>query len=306
MRTGASELTSQERLPGAQQVLAAQQRGRRANPPAQGRTPAAQSQAFSPYQGQAPDKMDEGRKTSSTNVSVARNIGALRPGRNADPDHPDPNELSKISVEMTMLLLARRAVYDNMKQGNMPISTDELTRLMELDYQRGLVAKNDLFGMTFLDLMRRADDAYFYHIEPNEEFHPGYEGTRGSGFELEQSPKPQYENPHIKPMVRGKSDPYYSWEINYNVVGQWVRIAGYSKFEAAQFLAAWLAKSPSKWKSLQLDRQTWFWIGYDYANARQRGWSPHRHTPETRPGNYWWMTPPPASHPARPQERRRF
>lgn len=250
--------------------------------------------------------MDEGRGISSANVSVAGDTGALRPGRSADPDQPDPNELLIIREEMAELLLDRRAVYDKMGKGNMPISTDELTRLMELDYQRGLVAKNDVFEISFWELTTRADDEYLYHIEPDKEEHLGYEGTRGSGFELVESPKPRYENPHIKPMIRGKSDPYYSWEINYNVVGQWLRIAGYSKFEAAHFLAAWLAKSPSKWKSLHLDRQTWFWIGYDYADARQSGWSPHRHTPETRPGNYWWMTPPPASYPSRQQERRRF
>ncbi len=135
-------------------------------------------------------------------------------------------------------------------------------------------------------------------------WHEWHEGTRGSGFELEESPKPRYDNPHIKPMIRGKSDAYFSWEINYNVVGQWLRIAGYNKIEAAHFLAAWIAKSPSKWKSLDLDRQTWFWIGYDYANARQSGWHPAGRTPGPKPGNYWWMTPPPASYPSRPQERR--
>ncbi|MCX6847942.1 MAG: hypothetical protein NTY98_03385 [Verrucomicrobia bacterium] len=307
MAKGPSGPPPQQRLQESQRSIAARQQPvRGTTPPADGNNPAANSQAFSPYQGQASDKMDEGRGTSSNNVSVAGDTGALRPGRSADPDQPDSNELLKTRDEMAELLLTRRAVYDEMGLGNMPISTDGLTRLMELDYQRGLVAKSDIFGMTFLDLMARADDAYLYHIEPNKEAHPGHEGTRGSGFELEQSPKPQYDNPYIKPMIRGKSDAYFSWEINYNVVGQWIRIAGYNKIEAAHFLAAWLAKSPSKWKSLDLDRQTWFWIGYNYANARQRGWHPAGRAPGPKPGNYWWLTPPPASYPSRPQERPRF
>lgn len=83
-------------------------------------------------------------------------------------------------------------------------------------------------------------------------------------------------------MVRGYTDPYFGWEINYNVVGQWIRIAGYSRLEAQAFLAAYLAKRPSKWGTLNLDRQTWFWIGYDYADARQKGWHPK--PPEPAPG----------------------
>lgn len=48
------------------------------------------------------------------------------------------------------------------------------------------------------------------------------------------------------------------------------------------FLTAYLAKNPSKWGTLNLDRQNWFWIGYDYADARQKGWHPK--PPEPAPG----------------------
>lgn len=306
----ASGLSQQQRLQGSPQALAAQpQPVLGTTPPADGNNPAAPGQAVSPYQGEAPNTGDGGRAASPQNtpeIKDTRALRPLRPGKSPDPGEPISIERDKIEEEMTKLLLARRAVYDKKDLGNMPISTDELTRLMELDYQRGLAANTDGWGMTFIELMFNADDAHLYHTEPNEKKHPGYEGNRGSGFELEESPKPRYDNPHIIPMIRGKSDPYFSWEINCNVVGQWLRIAGYNKIEAAHFLAAWLAKSPSKWKSLDLDRQTWFWIGYDYANARQRGWHPAGRTPGPKPGNYWWLTPPPASYPSKPQERRRF
>lgn len=194
---------------------------------------------------------------------------------------------------MTALLLARRARYDKLKVGNMPLSTDELTQLMELDYQSGLIANSDPEGMTFKELKNDADDRYLYHIEPNKMNRAGYEGFRGSGFALVESPEPKFDNPHIKDMARGYSDPYFGWEINYNVVGQWLRIAGYSKAEARLFLNAWLATSPTKWGSLNLDRQTWFWIGYEYADARQKGWHPAAHPPEAKPANDGEKTPPP-------------
>ncbi|MDB6004407.1 MAG: hypothetical protein JWR15_1394 [Prosthecobacter sp.] len=76
------------------------------------------------------------------------------------------------------------------------------------------------------------------------------------------------------------------WEINYNVVGQWLRIAGYSKFEAEQILAIWIAKSPSKWKTVNLDRQTWFWVGYYYADARQKGWNTGVPAPNAQQANH--------------------
>jgi len=307
---GASGLPRQQRLEGSERILAAQQQPvGGATPTAPGGRLAAPSQAVSPYQEEAPNTSDGGRAASPQNtpeIKDTRALRPLRPGRSPDPGEPYSIERDKVEEEMTKLLLARRAVYDKKGLGNMPISTDELTRLMELDYQRGLAANSEGWGMTFDELMRYADDVYLYHTEPNEEKHPGHEGTRGSGFELEESPKPRYDNPHIKPMIRGKSDPYFSWEINYNVVGQWLRIAGYSKAEAAHFLAAWLAKSPSKWKSLHLDRQTWFWVGYNYADARQKGWHPAGRLPKARPEDHGWVTPPPASYPSRPQERRRF
>ena len=196
---------------------------------------------------------------------------------------------------MQALLLERRAAYDKMKNGNMPLSTDELTRLMEVDYQRGLEKNAD--GMSIPELGNEADDDYLYRTEPKYKFHPGHDGFRGSGFTLEESPEPKFDNPHIKHMVRGHSDPYYSWEINYNVVGQWLRISGHSRLEAERYLKAWLAVWPDKWETLHLDRQTWFWAGYDYADARQKGWHPARHPPADKPANEGSVTPPPAPHP---------
>lgn len=184
---------------------------------------------------------------------------------------------------MARVLLIRRDAYDKVKNGNMPLSTYELTRLMEVDYQRGLIAKGDSNGMTLDELANVADDFFFRYVDPVEEEHRGHEGFRGSGFALVEDPQPGFRNPFLNGMARGYTDPYHSWEINYNVVGQWLRIAGYSRFAAAHFLAIWLAKSPSKWKSLNLDRQTWFWIGYDYADARQEGWHPMAPTPAPKP-----------------------
>ena len=299
----------QQRLQESQRSTVAPQQVPESNPPTQSSKPAAQSQAVSPYEGQAPDKIEEGRVTSSKEISEVGETPALRPlrpGRSTDPGAQYSIELDKTEAQMRDLLLARRAVYDKLKNGNMPLSTDELTRLMELDYQRGLRANGTPEGMTFMDLTNVADDAYFYHIEPNRMNHPGYEGFRGSGFALVESPEPQFDNPHIKRMARGYSDPYFGWEINYNVVGQWLRISGYSRPEAMHFLAAWLGASPTKWGSLNLDRKTWFLAGYDYADARQKGWNPTGQAPEAKSGNYGWMAPPPASHPpARATERSR-
>jgi hypothetical protein len=304
---GPTAPSPQQRLQESQRSIAAlQQQVRGSNPPANGSKPTAQSQAVSPYQGPAPDKMDEGRATSSKNASAVGEDSALRPlrpGRSTDPGPQYSIELDKTAHQMRDLLLARRAVYDKLKNGNMPLSTDELTRLMEVDYQRGLRANSDSDGMTFKKLRDDADNRYFYHIEPNKTNHPGHEGFRGSGFALVESPEAQFDNPHIKRMARGHSDPYFGWEINYNVVGQWLRISGYNKLEAGHFLAGWLGASPTKWKSLNLDRQTWFWVGYDYANARQKGWNPAGHIPAAQPVNYGWMTPPPAFYPSRAPER---
>jgi len=169
-----------------------------------------------------------------------------------------------------------------MKNGNMPLSTDELTALMEVDYQRGLLANSDSKGMTLYELEYVADDHFFRYADIDEESHPEYKGFRGAGFALVESGNPQFRNPFLDDMVRGYTDRYFGWEINYNVVGQWIRIAGYSRLEAQAFLTAYLAKTSSNWEKFNLDRQTWFWIGYDYADARQKGWHPK--PPEPAPG----------------------
>jgi len=297
MGKGPSGPPPQQRLQESQRSIAALQRQEREpNPPADGSKPAEQGQTARTYRRRTPDKLAEVRETPSRSTSEAgetparRSRRSRRPGRSTDPGPQFSIEIDKVNKQMSEMLLARRAAYDKLKIGNMPLSTDELTQLMELDYQLGLIANSDSEGMTFDDLMNVADDKYFYHVEPNQMNHPGHEGFRGSGFALVENTYPQFDNPHIKRMARVYDDPYFGWEINYNVVGQWLRIAGYSRLEAMQFLAAWLGTSPTKWGSLDLDRQTWFWIGYDYADARQKGWHPAKPTPSptppAKPGNY--------------------
>ncbi len=92
-------------------------------------------------------------------------------------------------------------------------------------------------------------------------------------------------------MARGRSDPYFGWEINYYVVGQWIRIAGYIELHARLFLIAWFAEIPSKMKTLNLDRQIWFWVGYKYADARQKGWNLMTPAPAAKPRKQWRKTP---------------
>jgi hypothetical protein len=298
MGKGASGTSSQQRLQESQRTLTARQQPvRESTPPSNGNNPAAPGQAVNPYRGSAPDKMDERRGASPRNITEVRETPAPQqrqplqpplPARTPQPQpsakgtSPSPSEINAVKEELAKLLLARRAAYDKMKNGNMPLSTDELTALMEVDYQRGLLANSDSEGMTLDELQFVADDFFFRVADINKKIHRGHKGFRGSGFALVESGNPQFRNPFLDDMVRGYTDPYFGWEINYNVVGQWIRIAGYSRIEAQAFLAAYLAKRPSKWGTLNLDRQTWFWIGYDYADARQKGWHPT--PPEPAPG----------------------
>ena len=69
----ASGSSSQQRLQGSERPLAAQQQPvREATSTANGNNPAALSQPVSPYQGQAPEKMDEGRGASPRNNSEVK------------------------------------------------------------------------------------------------------------------------------------------------------------------------------------------------------------------------------------------
>ncbi|MDB6004409.1 MAG: hypothetical protein JWR15_1396 [Prosthecobacter sp.] len=277
---------SQQRPQESQRVInTPQQQVRQSNPPAKGSKPAAHSQAVSPYRGPVPDKMDEGRVAPPENLLALVPPPVRWPTRRTGWTPVPPSKLSEIEQRMAEALLARRKDHDKQGKYNMPLSTDELTVLMEEDYKRGLEAMSDGNGMTPEELIKDADNAYFYHIEPDKELHPGHEGHRGSGFSLKRPKNSKFKNPYLDPMARGDSEPYFGWEINYNVVGQWLRIAGYSRIAAAHILSAWLLKSPSKWKTLNLDRQTWFWVGYNYADARQNGWNPMKPAPAAKPGN---------------------
>jgi|GEM_PF-6274080 len=99
MGKGASGSSSQQRLQGSPQALAAQpQPVRGSSPPANGNNPAAPSQPVSPYQGQAPDKMDEGRGASPRNNSEVKTSSSSPEGCGSKGDLYDIPDAKIISL----------------------------------------------------------------------------------------------------------------------------------------------------------------------------------------------------------------
>jgi hypothetical protein len=85
MGKGASGTSSQQRLQESQRTLTARQQPvRESTPPSNGNNPAAPSQPVSPYQGPAPDKMDEGRGASPRNNSEVKEAPTPLPPRSPD------------------------------------------------------------------------------------------------------------------------------------------------------------------------------------------------------------------------------
>jgi RHS repeat-associated protein len=171
----------------------------------------------------------------------------------------------------------RRLAYNERKEGNMVMTTDELTYLMESDYQAGLVRALDKDGMTLDELEHYADNKHLYKYYKTPGSERGDErtiapvqGFRGAGFILDNEYS-SYPNPFIASLANmGKA--FWNWEINYYVVGQWSRLRGLDSEGAFIIYKAYYLKNPSKWGPN--NRQAWFWAGYSYADARQSGWDP--------------------------------
>ncbi len=165
---------------------------------------------------------------------------------------------------------SRRLAYNERKEGNMVMDSDELTFLMESDFQAGLVRALDKDGMTLNELKNYADNKHFYNyysLPEGMEPPPGY---RGAGFIIDNKYS-NYSNPFTALLINaGKA--FWNWEINYYVVGQWSRIRGLDPEGAFAIYKAYNITSPSKWGPSY--RQNWFWVGYSYADARLSGWQP--------------------------------
>lgn len=152
----------------------------------------------------------------------------------------------------------------------MPINTDEMTVLMENDYQDGIVQNASVDGITHDKLINGSDTDLFYRMVASRDpsiARPG--GYDGNGYTLN---KPLlfskgYKNPFISHLAQGRANPYWGWEINYYKAGMWTRI---SQRSPSLFWGYTLPR-PSKWGS---DRGKWFDAGYNYAGARMNGWNP--------------------------------
>lgn len=181
------------------------------------------------------------------------------------------NEVAReVSRLENKVLADRRLANNRLQNGNMPISTDEMTFLMEDSYQDGLRENVSVDGITAEELGNIADNNYFRRLVPTRH-HDRIPNTGYSGdsFSLSKSFSPRASNPHIMGLAKGNSRPYKSWEINYFAVGMWTRIS--HRNPSAHFWG-YILFNPSKWNVGS--RGAWFDAGYKYADARAGGWNP--------------------------------